>query len=97
MSITRINEFRSSEGNNTQLREQLVLLIPVIESAQGCLSCQLLQSQKDENHFVVIEVWDDVESHQASLKDVRPEVFHELKKYLAVPPTGEYYDYCHAR
>lgn len=97
MSITRINEFRAVEGSSDLLQDQLVSLVPLIESAEGCLSCQLLKSQKDKNHFIVIEVWDDAESHQASLKDVRPEVFHELKKLLATPPTGEYYDYCHAR
>lgn len=97
MSITRINEFRSVAGSSDLLRDQIIAIVPVIESSQGCLSCQLLHSHKDRNHFVLIEVWDDVESHQASLKNVRPEVFHELKKYLVVPPTGEYYDYCHAR
>lgn len=97
MSITRINEFRAIDGSSDLLREQIILLVPVIESAAGCLSCQLLQSQKNKNHFVLIEVWDDVHSHQESLKDARPDVFHEVKKLLAVPPTGEYYDYCHVR
>ncbi len=97
MSITRINEFRAIEGSSALLRDQIILLVPVIESAEGCLSCQLLQSQKSENHFILIEVWDDVHSHQESLKNVRPDVFHEVRKHLAVPPTGEYYDYCHAR
>jgi quinol monooxygenase YgiN len=97
MSITRINEFRAVDGSSALLRDQLALLVPVIESAEGCLSCQLLQSQKSENHFIVIEVWDDVHSHQASLKNIRPDVYHEVKNHLAAPPTGEYYDYCHAR
>lgn len=97
MSVTRINEFRAIEGSSDMLRDQIVLLVPVIESSEGCLSCQLLQSHKDKNHFVVIEVWNDVHAHQASLKNIRPEVYHEVKKYLAVPPTGEYYDYCHVR
>ncbi|OGB26637.1 MAG: hypothetical protein A3I66_03585 [Burkholderiales bacterium RIFCSPLOWO2_02_FULL_57_36] len=97
MSITRINEFRAMEGNSDLLLDQLILLVPVIEAAQGCLSCQLLQSQKSRNHFILIEVWDDAHSHQASLKDISPEVFHEVRKYLAAPPTGEYYEYCHAR
>lgn len=97
MSITRINEFRAVEGESALLRDRIVLLVPVIESAEGCLSCQLLQSRKDENHFIVIEVWDNVESHHASLQHIRPDVFHEVRNYLAVPPTGEYYEYCHVR
>lgn len=94
MSTTRINEFRALDGSTDALEEQLSALVPQIESAAGCLSCELLQSQKDENHFILIEVWDDAESHQASLKNVRPEVFHEVRKLLAVPPTGEYYEHC---
>ena len=95
MSITRINEFRASEGNGDLLRERLKMLVPVIEEAEGCLSCQLLQSKKSPLHVILIEVWDSVEVHKASLEDVPPEVFHEVKKLLAQPPTGEYYEYCH--
>ena len=97
MSITRINEFRAIEGCSELLRDQIILLVPVIEAAPGCLSCQLLQSQKSRNHFILIEVWDDVHSHHASLKSIGPDILHEARKYLAVPPTGEYYEYCHTR
>jgi quinol monooxygenase YgiN len=91
MSITRINEFRANTGSGDTLRDLLKSFLPIIESSAGCLSCQLLQSQKDPNHIVMIEVWENVEAHQASLKSVPPEPFHEVKKLLAVPPTGEYY------
>jgi quinol monooxygenase YgiN len=97
MSITRINEFRAVPGSSATVQEQISLLVSLIESAQGCLSCQLLQSQKDQNHFIVIEVWDDVQSHQASLKAMHPEIFEKLKQHLNAPPTGEYYEYCHVR
>jgi quinol monooxygenase YgiN len=95
MSITRINEFRAIEGSSDMLRDRLKALVPVIEAAEGCLSCHLLQSKKNPAHIILIEVWDSVEVHKASLEDVPAEVFHETKKLLAVPPTGEYYEYCH--
>jgi quinol monooxygenase YgiN len=95
MSITRINEFRAIEGSGELLRDRLKALVPIIEGADGCLSCQLLQSKKNPLHLIVIEVWESAEVHRASLEDVPAEVFHETKKLLAAPPTGEYYEYCH--
>ena len=92
MSITRINEFRAISGSSSLLRDCLNSSVPMIEASAGCLSCQLLQSQKDPNHIIVLEVWHSVEAHQASLKNVPPEVFHQTRKFLAAPPTGEYYD-----
>ncbi len=91
MSITRINEFRAIAGSSGVLRDCLESSVPIIEASAGCLSCQLLQSQKDPHHIIVIEVWDSIDAHQASLKNVPPEVFHQTRKYLAAPPTGEYY------
>jgi quinol monooxygenase YgiN len=95
MSITRINEFRAIDGSSDMLCDRLRALVPVIEAAAGCLSCQLLQSKKNPAHIILIEVWDSIEVHKASLEDVPAEVFYETKKLLAVPPTGEYYEYCH--
>jgi quinol monooxygenase YgiN len=96
MSVTRINEFRANEGSGDLLRDRLKELVPVIEAADGCLSCQLLQSKKDPLHLIVIEVWDNEIVHKLSLEDVPASVFQEVKKLLAAPPTGEYYEYCHA-
>ncbi|MDB5839331.1 MAG: hypothetical protein JWQ23_1283 [Herminiimonas sp.] len=92
MKITRINEFRAVDGAGAELRDRLKTIIPTITASNGCLSCELLQSQKDERHVIVLEVWESIEAHQASLKQVSPDVFHEVKKLLAVPPTGEYYN-----
>lgn len=91
MSITRINEFRAIDGKGDMLRDRIKSFLPTIESSAGCLSCQLLQSQKDLNHIIVLEVWESIDAHQASLKNTPPDAFHEAKKLLAVPPTGEYY------
>jgi quinol monooxygenase YgiN len=95
MSITRINEFRAVEGSGDLLCERLKALVPIIEGADGCLSCQLLQSKKNASHVIVIEVWESEEMHRLSLEDIPAHVFDETKKLLAAPPTGEYYHYCH--
>ena len=94
MSVTRINEFRAHEGSGDTLRERVRSIVPMIESSNGCLSCQLLQGQEDPTRILVIEVWESIETHQASLKNVPREVFHETMKLLAEPPTGAYYHAC---
>lgn len=94
MSVTRINEFRAIDGSGDLLRDRLKALVPIIESAAGCLSCQLLQSKKNPLHVIVIEVWDNELVHKMSLEDVPVSVFNDVKKLLAAPPTGEYYQYC---
>lgn len=92
MSITRINEFRAQAGDGKALRERLQSFVPVIESSAGCLSCQVLQSRKDPAHIIVIEVWDSIDAHQASLHAIPPNAFKDAMQLLAAPPTGEYYD-----
>jgi hypothetical protein len=39
----------------------------------------------------MIEVWDNVESHQASVKNIPPEMLSEVRPLLASTPKGGYY------
>jgi quinol monooxygenase YgiN len=91
MGMTRINEFRAKEGKTDALRALLTRIIPTIASSTGCLSCQLLQSHETPTRFVVIEVWDSIESHQASMRDIPPEEFSEVMELLDGTPVDEYY------
>jgi len=91
MSITRINEFQAQEGKDEALRDLIESFVPLIESSDGCQSCQLLQSLEDPTRIVVIEVWDSTEAHQASIKNIPPGALQEAMKLLAGPPKGGYY------
>ena len=91
MSITRINEFQAQEGKGEALRDLIQSFVPMIESSDGCQSCQLLQSQEDPTRIVVIEIWDSTEAHQASMKNIPPGALQEAMKLLAGPPKGGYY------
>ena len=91
MSITRINEFQAQEGKGEALRDLIESFVPLIESSDGCQSCQLLQSQEDSTRIVVIEVWDSTEAHQASMKNIPPGALQEAMTLLAGPPKGGYY------
>ena len=95
MSVTRINEFRARAGGGNVLRDRLLAFLPMIESLEGCLSCQLLQSEKTPEHVVIIEVWDSVEAHLVALLDAPAGDMEETLKLLEYPPTGDYFNYCH--
>jgi len=94
MSIVRINEFRAHEGGGDTLRDRLQVFVPIIAGSTGCISCELLQSQKNPAHIVLLEVWESADAHQASLKNIPPDDFKDAMTLVAVPPTGEYYEYC---
>jgi len=51
----------------------------------------LYQSQDDPTKFTMIEIWDTVESHQASIRNIPPEMLAEIGPLLASAPNGEYY------
>ena len=91
MSVTRINDFRGKESKVGALRAFLGQVIPSIASSKGCLSCKLLQSQDSPSRFVVLEVWDSVESHKAAVKDIPPEMFMTVMELLDGGPSGEYF------
>jgi len=52
----------------------------------------LYQSQDDATKFTMLEMWDSIESHQASVKNIPPEMLAEIRPLLASTPSGEYYD-----
>ena len=91
MSVTRINDFRAKEGKADALRAFLGQVIPSIASSKGCLSCKLLQSQDNPARFVMLEVWDSVESHKAAVKDIPPEMFASVMELLDGRPSGEHF------
>jgi len=94
MSITRINEFQARDGEGDALSAFLVSLVASIEGANGCLSCRVLRSHERPAHIMMIEEWDSVEAHQASLKDIPPGTFKQATDLLAKAPHGEYYSAC---
>lgn len=91
MSITRINEFHAAEGLADDLHTFLGTLVPYITSSPGCISCQILREIENQDAFVVIERWESVESHQASIESFPKEEMQAAMPLLGRPPTGTYY------
>jgi len=103
MTITRIGETQAkpelteatSTGSMHRLRDFLISIMPMLKSSQGCKSVTLYQSQDDPTKFTMIEVWDSIESHQASVKNIPPEKLIEIRPLLASAPSGSYYRLVH--
>jgi quinol monooxygenase YgiN len=91
MSVFRIGEMQAKPELIEDLREFLLSIIPMIRSSEGCESVHLYQGQGDPSKFIMIEVWDRVESHQASVKNIPPEKLSEIRPLLATSPSGSYF------
>lgn len=92
MPITRINDFRASPGQETALREFLASIIGLVKGAPGCQGCELLADSEDTAHLVVLETWDSVAAHQASVSRIPPGKIDEVRGLIAQPPKGRYYE-----
>ena len=91
MTISRIGDVQAKEGLTEELRDFLLSIMPGIRSSEGCKSVHLYQSADDPSKFVMIEVWDSVESHRASVKNIPPEKLGEIRPLLATSPSGSYF------
>ena len=91
MSVTRINDFRAKEGKADALRTLLGQVITSIAWSRGCVSCELLQGLDSPTRFVVLEVWDSIESHKTAVKDIHPDAFARVMELLDGRPSGEYF------
>jgi len=99
MTITRVGEFQAqpetteatSTGSVQRLHDLLLSIMPLIKASSGCESVTLYQSRDDPTKFITIEVWDSIESHQASDKNIPPEMLTQIKPLLASAPRGGYF------
>lgn len=90
MSICRIGESQAKPELVEELREFLISIMPLIKSSPGCELVQLYQSQDDPTKFTMIEVWDRVESHRASVKNIPSDLLAQIQPLLGSLPSGSY-------
>src|SRR5437879_1259853 len=72
MAITRINEFQAKPDKAAALCDFLRSIIARIIDAPGCRSCELLVQRDDPTRLAIVEVWDSVDAHQASVSRIPP-------------------------
>ena len=92
MSISRIGETQAKSETIEALRDFLISIMSMIRSSEGCESVTLFQSNDDPTKFTMIEVWDNIESHRASVKNIPPEMLGEIRPLLASAPSGGYFE-----
>jgi len=92
MTIARIVENQAKPETAAALRDFLISIMPGIKSSPGCEAVTLYQSQDDPSKFTMIEIWDSIESHQASVRNIPPEKLTEIRPLLASAPSGGYYN-----
>ena len=92
MLITRINDFHARADKARALREFLQSIIALVEDAPGCQSVALMVHHEDPARFVIVEVWESIEAHQASVSRIPPGKIEEVQPLLVEPPKGAYYD-----
>jgi len=92
MPITRINEFQAKPDKAVALRDFLRSVIARIIDAPGCRACELLVQRDDQSRLAIIEVWDSVEAHRASVSRIPPDLLQQAQTLFAVPARGAYYD-----
>ena len=92
MTITRIGETQAKPELTTELHTFLISILQTIKSSQGCESVTLYQSIDEPTKFIIFEVWDSIESHQASVQHIPPEKLAEIRPLLATAPSGGYFD-----
>ncbi|PYO39375.1 MAG: antibiotic biosynthesis monooxygenase [Gemmatimonadetes bacterium] len=91
MAITRINEFQAKPGQARALCEFLRAVIARVIDAPGCRSCELLLQHDDPTRLAIIETWDSIEAHQASVSRIPPDLLRQAQTFLAIPARGAYY------
>lgn len=92
MSIIYIGQSQAKPEELDNFRNFLTsVVMPGVQTSEGCESYQLFQSQDDPTKFVGIEIWTSVEAHRAAVKNIPAENINEFMKLVAAPPSGGYY------
>ena len=91
MSIIRVNEFTAAADKSAELFTFLQTLVPYIQGAKGCLSCELLKHHQHTDQFMIIERWDCIENHQLAITHYPQADMQAAMSLFAAPPKGNYY------
>lgn len=92
MSVVRIGEFRAAEGKGEALADFLASIVPIILGSEGAVSCELYRDQGEPFRFVMIERWQTAEAHQASVRNIPPDMLKQAMALFSEAPKGSYFD-----
>ncbi len=91
-TITRMGEMRAKEGKESQLHAFIArVIVPALQTADGCQACHIWQADGEPGRYLIVEEWDSVEAHQASVKQIDPDDIKAIMELLDDSPAGHYY------
>ncbi|MEO1544176.1 MAG: antibiotic biosynthesis monooxygenase [Pseudomonadota bacterium] len=71
---------------------RVIVMIPYISGSPGCQSCVVLRKNDASDQFCVIEKWDSIEAHKASIAAFPKDKIAAAMPLFGAPPTGDYYE-----
>jgi len=66
-------------------------LSPALRRPAVACRASCFRAKDDPGRFVILEIWDSIESHKAAVKDIPPEMFVTVMELLDGRPSGEYF------
>lgn len=91
-SIFRMGEMRAREGKEDELHAFIArVIVPALQTAEGCRACHVWQADGEPGRYLIVEEWDSVASHQASVTQIDPDDIKAIMELLADSPAGQYY------
>lgn len=91
-TIIRMGEMRAKAGKEAQLHAFIArVIVPALLTADGCQSCQVWEADGHPGRFLIVETWDSVEAHEASVQEIDPDDIEAIRQLLDDSPAGHYY------
>ena len=91
MPVMRINQLQAIDGHEGSVFEFLTWILPDIQRAPGCISCEILRGLDDPTKIILLEWWESVEAHQKAVLHVDEDAMATVLALLAEPTAGEYF------
>jgi quinol monooxygenase YgiN len=87
-----MGEMRALPGKEAQLHAFIArVIVPALQTTDGCRGCHVWQADGEPGRFLIIEEWDSVAAHQASVKQIDPDDIKAIMELLDDSPAGHYY------
>lgn len=93
MTIVRHYIMRAKDGMSADLDSALRALADAVRPLPGCEGVEMLRDMGDEQRFIFIEQWADVDAHKAGGKLLDKSVIAPMMAALDGPPDGAYLEY----
>lgn len=90
--VLRMGEMRALLGKSDDLHAFIYrVIVPSLQTAEGCQGVDVWKDASDPLRYLIVEYWDSVEAHRASVKEIDPEDIKVIMDLLDDSPRGNYY------